>query len=1331
MGEAGTRRHWCVASAIGASITLSGASQAYLAVAAPQHVEAPPPLSLANGGSLDEAAVRAWVKSDDLPSVAANAVAEAADGSVWITTEEGLLRFDGQGLRVLLRGEYCDTLVAAGDAILVAQGKAGLRLFKGSVPVDAAITRHTAGRHVEVLAEDGGRVLAGCRDGTVFDLGPEQVFLEVGAVAGLTETPVQALAARGSQIVVGSAGGLRFVDRTTGAVTIPNEPLANANVRGVAFDGSDLFVSTLHAGLWRCHDSSCTGLSTSDIDSKTRFGKMVGLSDGRLAVASTAGVVVIEHGAVRLATDRFRGESMAIGKTRDGSLWLGAASDASFEGVRQLRFRGVTAWRRNPDSTRSLALERNGSVLIGTETDGLWRHSQGGTEERVPLPLPGLESVRSLSFDPNGGLVVGGLRGVVALSDVGPQRVIASADMPWAAVRSVRRLADGTTVYGTVAGVLEQPANEAPRRVKDVTPTAFVLSFSTLRGGRLLVSTKSDGAFVRGVDGRYATVPLPAALEQNGLLQALELRTGELVLPGHLGLCLLSPTLALVRCFDERNGLRKTAHLGAIEDDFGRLWFPTNSGISSVSRDEFLAAARSTEPTPQLRSVRHFTTLDGMPVSECNGGDPNTLKLPDGRLVFACVGGAVVIDPRKARTDEQPPHVILESIDVDGETRHEVFADALSGNTQRVTFKYSAPAFLGDEKNQKFLVKLDGFDRDWVEGDRATLRASYTNLPRGRRLTFSVRATNLDGVWNENAASFTFTIAPRWYERLGVQAGGLFLLLGFLVGGYKGRTAQLKRRAESLEATVQERTRALVEERDRIASLEGRTKTLAETGRSIAASLEVDAIARTLREYVDANFDAPTYAVGLVDEDSRSLRYTGAYYEGRELAPYERSLDNKDQLAVWCVDHRAPVVIGDASVEASRFIGNYEAHANAGQDDAGAIEQSIVYLPLMSGDRCFGVITMQSPRKHAYRGDDVDVFLTLANYAATALANAQAYERIHGLLRELQSAQTQLVHAEKMAAFGRVAAGVAHEINNPLGAIRASAEGIGRVLEGALAILPTLIIALPDAPRSALFSLLARFRTSAGGTSLSARERRAKRREMLAVLEEARVPEAERAAELLTDAAVFELPPDELALLAGPDGSVALDVAHALGGAVRSVDLIREAVERTTKIVFALKNYSRSDRTGERTVATLAQGMDTVLTLYHNAMKAGVEVVRRVDEALPPIAAHHDELIQVWTNVVHNALQAMKYSGTLTIEVVGEHGGQRVSIGDSGTGIPPEVLPRIFEPFFTTKTAGEGTGLGLDICKALVEKHGGRIDVTTELGRGTTFHVWIPCEATP
>jgi signal transduction histidine kinase len=103
-----------------------------------------------------------------------------------------------------------------------------------------------------------------------------------------------------------------------------------------------------------------------------------------------------------------------------------------------------------------------------------------------------------------------------------------------------------------------------------------------------------------------------------------------------------------------------------------------------------------------------------------------------------------------------------------------------------------------------------------------------------------------------------------------------------------------------------------------------------------------------------------------------------------------------------------------------------------------------------------------------------------------------------------------------------------------------------------------------------------------------------------------------------------------------------------------------------------------------------------------------------------------DELNQVWTNLVHNALQAMDHKGTLTVGLSREGGEAVVSIGDTGCGIPEEIRSRIFDAFFTTKAAGEGTGLGLDIVRKIVEKHQGRIEVDSEVGRGTTFTVRLP-----
>ena len=103
-----------------------------------------------------------------------------------------------------------------------------------------------------------------------------------------------------------------------------------------------------------------------------------------------------------------------------------------------------------------------------------------------------------------------------------------------------------------------------------------------------------------------------------------------------------------------------------------------------------------------------------------------------------------------------------------------------------------------------------------------------------------------------------------------------------------------------------------------------------------------------------------------------------------------------------------------------------------------------------------------------------------------------------------------------------------------------------------------------------------------------------------------------------------------------------------------------------------------------------------------------------------------DEINQVWTNLVHNALQAMDHKGTLSIGLRREGDWAHVSVGDSGCGIPEEIRERIFDPFFTTKPAGEGTGLGLDIVRKIIEKHGGRIAVDSEPGRGSVFTVSLP-----
>jgi signal transduction histidine kinase len=181
----------------------------------------------------------------------------------------------------------------------------------------------------------------------------------------------------------------------------------------------------------------------------------------------------------------------------------------------------------------------------------------------------------------------------------------------------------------------------------------------------------------------------------------------------------------------------------------------------------------------------------------------------------------------------------------------------------------------------------------------------------------------------------------------------------------------------------------------------------------------------------------------------------------------------------------------------------------------------------------------------------------------------------------------------------------------------------------------------------------------------------------------------------------------------------------------RTAGTIRTAIGAIRRIVGALKRYSRLDEAPLERVDVHAGIEDTLVILSHQLKygENGVNV-RRSFGSLPAITAYVGELNQVWTNLIHNAIQAMDGRGEILIETKAENRDVIVAIEDNGPGIPADVAARIFEPFFTTKAKGEGTGLGLSICARIVEKHGGTIRVESRPGR-TRFEVRLPVEGPP
>lgn len=331
-------------------------------------------------------------------------------------------------------------------------------------------------------------------------------------------------------------------------------------------------------------------------------------------------------------------------------------------------------------------------------------------------------------------------------------------------------------------------------------------------------------------------------------------------------------------------------------------------------------------------------------------------------------------------------------------------------------------------------------------------------------------------------------------------------------------------------------------------------------------------------------------------------------------------------------------------------------------------------------------------------------------------------ERLEMTLRELQTTQEELVKSEKMAALGQLIAGVAHEINTPLGAIRASIHNTTDILDTTLQELPKLFQVLSLEQQERFFVLLER--SLQATEKPTAKEARKLKRTLRQQLEDAELEQADEIADLLMDMDVYTEVEPFMPLFQEPEADFILHMAYDLSSLKKNGQTMSLAVERASKVVFALKNYARYDQSSEKIEAHITDGLETVLTLYHNQLKHGVELIRQYEE-VPTIRCYPDELNQVWTNLIHNALQAMEHKGTLHIGARRENGFVVIDFTDSGAGIPPDVQARIFEPFFTTKSAGEGSGLGLSIVYKIIEKHEGHIAVESEPGK-TTFRVQLP-----
>ncbi|MBD2152793.1 PAS domain S-box protein [Pseudanabaena sp. FACHB-1277] len=326
-------------------------------------------------------------------------------------------------------------------------------------------------------------------------------------------------------------------------------------------------------------------------------------------------------------------------------------------------------------------------------------------------------------------------------------------------------------------------------------------------------------------------------------------------------------------------------------------------------------------------------------------------------------------------------------------------------------------------------------------------------------------------------------------------------------------------------------------------------------------------------------------------------------------------------------------------------------------------------------------------------------------------------------LSNLQSTQAGLIQSEKMAALGQITASVAHEINTPLGVIRAATGNIIEASNDSLQQLPQIMQSLTSQQQVEFIALVNT--AIQNPQSLSTKEERQLRRQLLSALDNQGIADASGIANQLSQ---MQLGSDlhlYQSILQVPNCYDILQVAYKLVLQHQSIRSIQQEVDRAAKIVFALKTYShRSSENGENSLIQISDGIEIALTLYQSRLKQGIEVIRKY-EPVPDLICDPDALTQVWVNLIDNAIYAIGKAGTLEIAIATQSGKVIVEITNSGAAIPEEILPRLFDPFFTTKPRGEGSGLGLDIVRQIVQKHDGEIQVSSQSGR-TTFRLCFP-----
>jgi ligand-binding sensor domain-containing protein/serine phosphatase RsbU (regulator of sigma subunit) len=537
------------------------------------------------------------------------------------------------------------------------------------------------------------------------------------------------------------------------------------------------------------------------------------------------------------------------------------------------------------------------------------------------------------------------------------------------------------------------------------------LWIGTEEGGLSLAKRDNQGNILSFENYSYKDDD-PTSISSNAIRTIWEDESGYLWLGTPNGLNHFDPKTKKAIHFGELDPkLNRVIH-GILGDKKENLWLSTNNGILKFDIGDSI--------------VWEFNVEDGIQSNEFNSGASH-LRKSDGMMFFGGIGGLTMFHPDTVKSNTYLPPVVLTDFKIFNKSvlvrdennpnspleHHISVVDeiVLDYEDQVITFEFTALNFSHPENN-RYSYRLEGFEENWNEvNDRRF--ASYTNLPKGE-YKFVVRAANNDGLWNNEGASVRIRMRPPYWATWWFRSIITLAIASGLWGIYYFRTKTIREQNVKLENSVKERTGELLEtteelrvQRDQLENAYANIRLLSDIGRQITARLHHKEIIQSVYENIQKVMPADAFGVALFDEEANYLTVSGFIENGNVLPFHVLDLKDKNELAVKCFNEQREIIIHNIQQEYLKYM------EDKPNPSFGRTTNSVVYFPLVLGERKIGVVTVQSYRENAFDTTHLSILRNLATYIVIALDNSQAYTQIEAQKQEIDETRITLQHKNK------------------------------------------------------------------------------------------------------------------------------------------------------------------------------------------------------------------------------------------------------------------------------------------------------------------------------